>query len=80
MKHSKFVVHQRTHALPLLRFDDSALTSFAGLVVLQALLSRLQLKERLRACMSHLAARAIFGHHPLCGSRDVVKLLSVMRS
>jgi hypothetical protein len=56
-------VHQKTYALPLLRFDDCALTSFAGLVVLQALLSRLQLKERLRACMSHLPAGAIFGHH-----------------
>jgi len=63
MKHSRSAVHQKTHALPLLRFDDSALTSFAGLVIVQALLSRLQLKERLRACTSHLPAKAIFGHH-----------------
>ena len=39
------------------------MTSYGGLVLLQALVGRLQLKDRLRACFSHLAVAPIFGHH-----------------
>jgi hypothetical protein len=65
MKYSKAEVHCKTHGLPALRFEDSQLTSFSGLVLLQALFARLGLKERLRRCFSHLTISPIFGHATL---------------
>ncbi|MGQ0592991.1 MAG: hypothetical protein ACT4QB_10155 [Gammaproteobacteria bacterium] len=65
MKYSKAEVHCKTHGLPALRFEDSQLTSFSGLVLLQALFARLGLKERLRRCFSHLTVSPIFGHATL---------------
>jgi hypothetical protein len=38
------------------------LTSFAGLVLFQALFSRLGLKEQLTGCFRHLKVSPIFGH------------------
>ena len=63
MKHSRAAVHRKVHKLPTLRFEQQTLTSYGGLVLLQALLGRLQLKDRLRACFSHLPVAPIFGHH-----------------
>jgi len=63
MKHSRAAVHRKLHKLPALRFEQQTLTSFGGLVLVQALLLRLQLKERLRACFGHLGVAPIFGHH-----------------
>lgn len=40
------------HAIPELRFEEQRLTTFAGLVIFQALFQRLRLKERLAAVMS----------------------------
>jgi Transposase DDE domain group 1 len=40
------------HAIPELRFEDQRLTSFSGLVIFQALLQRLRLKERLAGAMA----------------------------
>jgi hypothetical protein len=65
MRYSKAEVHCKTHGLPALRFEDSRLTSFSGLILLQALLARLGLKERLRRCFSHLTVSRIFGHATL---------------
>ena len=65
MKDSKAEVHCKTHGLPALRFEDSQLTSFSGLILLQALFARLELKERLRRCFSHLPVSPIFGHATL---------------
>ncbi len=63
MKHSRAAVHRKVHKLPALRFEQQTLTSYGGLVLLQALVGRLQLKDRLRACFSHLDVAPIFGHH-----------------
>ena len=65
MKYSKAEVHCKTHGLPALRFEDSQLTSFSGLVLIQALFARLGLKERLRRCFTHLTVSRIFGHATL---------------
>jgi len=65
MKYSKAEVHCKTHGLPTLRFEDSQLTSFSGLILLQALFARLGLKERLRRCFSHLTVSPIFGRATL---------------
>ena len=62
MKYSRAEVHCKTHSLPALRFEDSQLTSFSGLILIQELFSRLRLKERLRRCFGHLTVSPIFGY------------------
>lgn len=52
VKLSKAQVAAPVHALPELRFEDQRLTSFAGLVIFQALFQRLRLKERLRKALT----------------------------
>lgn len=49
--------------MPELHFEDQRLTSFAGLVIIQKLFSRLDIKARLRGCFDHLPATPMFGHH-----------------
>ena len=80
MKSSKSVVRRKTHALPLLRFEDQKLTSFSGLVIFQRLFEHLRLKNRLRSCFRHLKVSPIFGHasivlllvvHMLLGYREL---------
>jgi hypothetical protein len=63
MKRSRNDTHRKLHALPILRFEDQRLTSFAGLVLFQKLFALLGLRDRLRACFSHLGVGSIFGHH-----------------
>lgn len=63
MKSSKAQIFSRVHKIPELRFEDQRLTSFAGLVILQELFSKLDVKARLRACFNHLPASSVFGHH-----------------
>lgn len=63
MKSSKREIQSRVHKMPILRFVDQTLTSFAGLVIFQPLLSKLELKKRLRSCFAHLNIGSIFGHH-----------------
>jgi hypothetical protein len=63
MKISKADIHGSFHKIPEIRFEDQRLTSFGGLVIIQALLARLHLKRRLRRCFSHIRVSNIFGHH-----------------
>jgi len=61
MKSSKAETVRRFHKIPRLVFAaESRLTSYAGLVVFQSLFSRLDLKQRLRACFSCSGGQAIF--------------------
>lgn len=62
MKFSKAAIHRKTHALPILKFEDQKLTSYAGLVLFQSLFAKLGLKERLTRCFRHLTVSPIFGH------------------
>ena len=62
MKCSKSTIHRKTHRIPEIRFEDQRLTSFAGLVVYQSLLSRIGLKQQLAGCFRHLTVSVIFGH------------------
>jgi hypothetical protein len=50
MKLSRKQVRRKTSAIPVLRFEDQKLTSFAGLFVFQLLFVRLNLRERLDTC------------------------------
>ncbi len=61
MKLRRSDVRRQAHALPTLRFENHALTSFAGLVLFQRLFALLDLKTRLRGCFRHLAAGKAFG-------------------
>ena len=63
MKSSKREIQSRVHKIPILRFTDQTLTSFAGLIIFQPLLAKLELKKRLRSCFAHLNIGSIFGHH-----------------
>ena len=62
MKSSRSDVHGKFHGLPQLRFEDQQLTSFSGLIIVQELFGRLNLRARLRGCFRHLPAIPIFGH------------------
>ena len=62
MKFSKAAIHRKTHRIPAIKFEDQRLTSFAGLVVFQALFSRIGLKQQLSGCFRHLSVSPIFGH------------------
>ncbi len=63
MKSSRNEINSRVHKIPEIRFEDQKLTSFAGLVVIQWLVARLRLKERLRGCFDHFKTSPIFGYH-----------------
>ena len=63
MKSSKSQIHAKFHKIPTIRFEDQQLTSFSGLLIFQLLFKRLNLKQRLKNCFSHLKVSPIFGHH-----------------
>ena len=48
MRVSRQEVRSSTHGLPEIRFEDHDLTSFSGLVILQALSNGLQLRKLLQ--------------------------------
>ncbi len=80
MKSSRSDIQYKSHALPILRFEDQKLTSFSGLVVFQELFERLELRKRLRRCFRRVGVNSIFGHgrivmllviHLLLGYREL---------
>lgn len=60
MKNSRSRVRMKATAIPMLRFEDQRLTSFAGLVVLQRFCQLIALKTRLRQCFRHVAKGKIY--------------------
>ena len=62
MKYRRSEVQSKAHALPELRFEDQALTSFAGLVIFQKFFARIDLKNRLRRCFAPDRSRRLY--HP----------------
>ncbi|MDH3809960.1 MAG: IS1380 family transposase [Desulfuromonadales bacterium] len=63
MKSSKAQIHAKFHKIPAINFQDQKLTSFSGLLIFQALFTRMNLKQRLNKCFSHIKVSSIFGHH-----------------
>ena len=62
MKSSRAEIHRKLHKVPQLRFaDNGSLTSYAGLVLIQALVAMLGLKARLRQCFAHMRKTLIYG-------------------
>jgi hypothetical protein len=60
MKSRRSEVRRQAQAIPELKFENHALTSYAGLVVFQRLFASLDLKAQLRECFRHLAGGKIF--------------------
>jgi hypothetical protein len=80
MKFSRSDVRSKARAIPQLRFENQALTSFAGLVIFQQFFAGLQLKQRLRECFSHRRTGKVFSRatiflqlivHILLGYREL---------
>jgi hypothetical protein len=61
MKLRRSDVRRQAHAVPALKFENQALTSFSGLVLFQQLFAVLNLTARLRVCFRHLATGKVFG-------------------
>lgn len=85
MKLRRSDVRRQAHAAPVLKFENHALTSFAGLVLFQQLFAALMLKKRLRGCLRHLAGSRAFGPatvflllivHILLGCRELREMRS----
>ena len=63
MKYSKRHSYCHSHKIPELRFEDQRLSSFSGLIVIQALMKKLDLREKLRKCFHHIPSSPIIGFH-----------------
>jgi len=70
MRVSRKDVTSATHAVPEVRFEEQELTSFGGLVMLQALLHETGLRARLRSAVRHLSSSTGY-----CASRIVMLLI-----
>lgn len=62
VKLSRKAVQRKSRILPRLQFEDQKLTSFAGLVLFQALFERLELRTRLRRCFRHLKIKPAYDY------------------
>ncbi len=65
MKYSRKEAISRGYKVPEIRFEDQRITSFAGLIVLLPLLTKLRLKEKLQSCFRHLKKSPIIGYHTI---------------
>ncbi len=63
MKSSRAQIHAKCYKIPTIRFEDQRLTSFSGLLIFQALFTRINLKAQLKKCFNHLKVSPIFGRH-----------------
>jgi hypothetical protein len=70
MRVSRKDVTSATHAVPEIRFEEQELTSFGGLVLLQALLHDLDLRARLRSAVRHMSSSTGY-----CASRILLLLV-----
>ena len=62
MKLGRNQVQRQVRIIPRLEFTDQQLTSFSGLILFQALFSKLKLKDRLSQCFQHLEIRRSYSH------------------
>ena len=63
MKYSKSEYSSRVYKIPEMFFEDQRLSSFSGLVIIQAFFKKLQLKKRLATCFDHIKSDAVVGFH-----------------
>ncbi|MBK8975063.1 MAG: IS1380 family transposase [Planctomycetes bacterium] len=60
MRLSRQEVRKSSVGIPEIRFEDQSLTSFSGLVILQALVNGMGLRARLQECVRHLSKSASY--------------------
>ena len=63
MKSSKAQIMSKFHKIPEIRFEDQKITSFSGLLIFQLFFTKINLKQQLKNCFSHLKLSPIFGRH-----------------
>jgi len=63
VKFSKAHFHHPVYKIPELRFEDQRLSSFSGLVLIQELFFKLDLRNRLKRCFHHIHSSAVVGFH-----------------
>ncbi len=63
MKFKRAELYSRISKIPTIKFEDQKLTSFSGAILFQVLFTRLNLKNRLNTCFSHVKKSAIFRPH-----------------
>lgn len=63
MKSSKAQIMSKFHKIPEIRFEDQQITSFSGLLIFQLFFNKINLKQQLKNCFSHLKVSPIFGRH-----------------
>ena len=63
MKSSKAQIMSKFHKIPEIRFEDQQITSFSGVLIFQLFFSKINLKQQLKNCFSHLKVSPIFGRH-----------------
>lgn len=63
MKLSKKQVIARYRCIPKVEFEQQTMTSFAGLIVVQALMKKLRLMNRLHECWAHRQENTAYGLH-----------------
>ena len=61
MKVAKADIYRQASSIPVLKFEEQQLTSFAGLVVFQKLFETCQLRARLQGACAHVEARRHYG-------------------
>lgn len=60
VKSSKAQIYTKFHKIPEIQFEDQQLTSFSGLLIFQLLFKRINLKNKLKKCFSHMKVSPIF--------------------
>ncbi len=65
MKWARQEVHRKASTIPEIQFEEQKLTSFSGLIIFQKLFQKLDLRERLRCCFTHLKSGMIFKYHEI---------------
>jgi hypothetical protein len=60
MKYSRSETKKKVHSFPKIKFENEALTSFSGLIIIQKLFTALAFPSRLRGCFAALDGGKIF--------------------
>lgn len=63
MKFSRAYFHRRVYKIPELCFEDQRLSSFSGLILVQALFAKLDLRNRLKRCFQHIHSGVVVNFH-----------------
>ena len=58
MKYSKSNYSRKVYKIPEMFFKDQRLSSFSGMVIIQAFFRKRELKKRLQGCFSHIKSSA----------------------